>query len=434
MEIQTVSQASCGAPDLRLGDLFVPQSGPQASQGRQAGSLTLDARFAQRQVESLAATGQLPDTLFAGAWLLLQSRWLGPLWPALHEARRATVTVAFDATETAGAWLAELDTSRRAAPWAAETSRTEAPASLWLRDDVGPAEADAPVRLWLSGTIAPDAPLRLHMDAAASLMDAASLEQLLAALADTASDLLDRPDAVLNDIRTLPASDLDAQLTAWNTAPAPVDRALTVTGMFSRQVAASRDAIALAHGEAAMTYGELDRQSSDLAHALQDAGVRSGDNVGLLLDRSMPAVVAQLGILKAGAAYVPVPVDFPAERIAYMLDEAAAHHVITTQAHTTSCPPHKPFFCSTMPSATQIAVLGMRPPSTPNRSPTSCTPRARPACPRASRSATAPSCGWSSASTTSRSRRASACCMRRRSPSMRPRSKSGARCSMAAAA
>ncbi|MGJ7552415.1 amino acid adenylation domain-containing protein [Variovorax sp. RB3P1] len=325
MEIQTVSTAHRAAPDLLLGELFVPRvhaGAANAPDARHAASLTLAPS---------PASGLLPDTLFAGAWLLLQARWLGSLWPVLHEAgstHRGAITVAYDATRAAGDWLSELDTARRAA--ADSSPAPHQSHALWLREDIGTAytSADAVLRLRFDAARA-----CLHVDAAASLMDADALAPLLAALADTAADLQARPDAALGDIRTLPRADSADQLTTWNTAVSPLDRSLTVTGMFSLQAKAAPHAVALAEGDMRMSYAELDTRSDELAHRLQRLGVRSGDAVGLLLDRSMAAIVALLGILKAGAAYVPVPTDFPAERIAYMLGEARAHHVLTTQAH-----------------------------------------------------------------------------------------------------
>ncbi|KQX21963.1 type I polyketide synthase [Variovorax sp. Root434] len=334
MEIRSVSQPQESSPGLALEDLFVPRCKPEGPAGGCTGSLALEPGFARRWSQWLAATGQLPDALFAGAWLLLQSRWLGSLWPVLHEAgvapARCSTTVAFDATKAAGTWLAELDLARRAASQSPQPIAP--PDSLWLRGEV---DADAPVRLRFDAASA-----LLHIDAATGSMDAAAIEQLLAALADTAQDLLERPDAALDDIRTLPRTDRADQLAAWNIALAPVDPATTVTGVFSRQAAATPDAIAIAQGDAQMSYGELDRRSDELARRLQCLGVRSGDGVGLLLDRSMAAIVAQLGILKAGGAYVPVPTDFPPERIAYMLGEARAHHVLTMQAHHHLVPLH----------------------------------------------------------------------------------------------
>ncbi len=331
MEIQTVSTAQREAPDLVLGDLFVvrghPSASPAASPARHSGALRLALP---------AAVGLLPDTLLAGAWLLLQSRWLGTLWPVLHEAGRSrhwSTTVAYDATRAAGDWLGELDIARRAAP---ESVREAGQAqSLWLREDSTSShtENNTPLRLHFDAAQA-----CLHIDAAASLMDAESLHALLAALADTAADLLARPDAPLSDIRTLARTDSRHQLTDWNAPVSPPDRALTVPGVFTRQAKATPDAIALAEGDVLMRYAELDARSDELAHRLQRLGVRSGDAVGMLLERSMAAVVAQLGILKAGAAYVPVPTDFPPERIAYMLGEARAHHVVTTQAHHAQVP------------------------------------------------------------------------------------------------
>jgi amino acid adenylation domain-containing protein len=335
MEIQTVLPSRVSAPDLLLGDLFVPRANPDSPNARHTSNLPTGLA---------AAPHLLPDTPFAGAWLLLQSRWLGTLWPTLEEAslspnashgrtQRLSTTAAYDATRAAGDWLAELDQARRVS--AEAPLSTQRPDVLWLRQDIDTAYGtDAALRLRF------DAPSAcLHIDSAVSLLDAAALGALLAAIADTAADLLARPDAALGDIRTLPRADSDTQLAAWNTAVSPLDRSLTVTGLFRQQTQAAPEATAVAEGELRMSYAELDQRSDELAHRLQRLGVRGGDSVGLLLDRSMAAVVAMLGILKAGAAYVPVPTDFPSERIAYMLGETHAHHVLTEQAHHHLVPP-----------------------------------------------------------------------------------------------
>ncbi|WP_443305148.1 amino acid adenylation domain-containing protein [Variovorax sp. CCNWLW235] len=287
-----------------------------------------------------AAAGQLPDTPFAAAWLLLQARWLGAQQVVLHEAsahpsqaaaRHTTLAETFDPAQPASAWLAMLDQKRRQAAEALEADTPESsPSCLWLRGEAVAPSLQAPLHLWLNA--ASDTPC-LHADAAAGLLDAASIEQLLASIADTAADLLSRPDAPLGDIRTLPPADREQQLVAWNTPLAPLDRQLNAAQMFSRQAAATPDAPALAEGDAQMSYSELECRSGQLAQRLQQMGVQTGDAVGLLLDRSMAAVVAQLGVLKAGAAYVPVPTDFPAERIAYMLAEANAQLTIAAPAH-----------------------------------------------------------------------------------------------------
>ncbi|WP_295981359.1 polyketide synthase [uncultured Variovorax sp.] len=300
----------------------MPRSNSKGPGGRHAGAAALPSGLLGAWARWHADSGQLPDTLFAAAWLLLQSRWLGIAHPVLQEPGRAAVSVAFDAASSASAWLAAVDASRREASM--QAGAATAVHSLWLHDEAQ--DADAPLRLRFDTATA-----SLHLDAAASLMDLPAVDRLLATLADTAADLLERPNAALGDIRTQPAADRADQLHAWNKALAPVDIELTVPAVFARQAETAPDAIAIAQGDATMSYGELDRLSSDLAQRLQRLGVQPGDGVGMLLERSTQAIVAQLGILKAGAAYVPVPTDYPSERIAYMLAEAGAHHVITTQ-------------------------------------------------------------------------------------------------------
>jgi amino acid adenylation domain-containing protein len=76
--------------------------------------------------------------------------------------------------------------------------------------------------------------------------------------------------------------------------------------------------VAVVDGERRLTYGELDEQSWRLAHLLVDVGVKRGDRIGIYLDKSLEAVVAIYGVLKAGAAYVPFDPRAPVARLAYM--------------------------------------------------------------------------------------------------------------------
>ena len=79
-----------------------------------------------------------------------------------------------------------------------------------------------------------------------------------------------------------------------------------------------------------LSYAELDRASSRLAHALIDHGVRPGDRIGLLLEKSLEAVIALYGALKAGAAYVPLDDQAPARRLAYIARDAGIRCLVSS--------------------------------------------------------------------------------------------------------
>ena len=107
---------------------------------------------------------------------------------------------------------------------------------------------------------------------------------------------------------------------------------------FAQQVARTPEAIALIFGGLHISYAELDRQSDQLAVALQARGVASEILVAVCLDRSPLLVLALLAILKAGGAYVPLDPAYPAERLAFMLQDAQVNLLLTHTSLRTNLP------------------------------------------------------------------------------------------------
>jgi non-ribosomal peptide synthetase-like protein len=92
------------------------------------------------------------------------------------------------------------------------------------------------------------------------------------------------------------------------------------------------ESIAVVCGQSRLTYLELDRRANQLAHLLLERGVEQGQPIGLLLERSLETYVALLGVLKAGAAFVPLDPSLPADRVAFMAQDAGLQDVVTTSA------------------------------------------------------------------------------------------------------
>ena len=106
--------------------------------------------------------------------------------------------------------------------------------------------------------------------------------------------------------------------------------AVSIPALFAAQVARTPGAVALSCEGVSMTYRELEEAANRVAHLLADRGVGPGGCVALLSERSARAVVAILGVLKTGAAYVPIDPGWPAARIGFMLADAAPTVAVTT--------------------------------------------------------------------------------------------------------
>ncbi len=98
---------------------------------------------------------------------------------------------------------------------------------------------------------------------------------------------------------------------------------VSIPGLFAAQVARTPGAVAVCCAGGSLSYGELDEASNRLAHVLIERGAGPGESVAVVFSRSAEAIVAILGVLKSGAAYVPIDPGLPAARVEFMLADAA---------------------------------------------------------------------------------------------------------------
>ncbi|HEY0700833.1 MAG TPA: amino acid adenylation domain-containing protein, partial [Micromonospora sp.] len=135
----------------------------------------------------------------------------------------------------------------------------------------------------------------------------------------------------LSELPVLPA-DERARLTAWGTGTRPQLPEVNLPDFVGARFAEYADRIAVADESTELSYAELDRRANQLAHHLRSLGVGRGDRVALFAERSCEVQVALLGVLRAGAAYVPIDTDFPTDRVAFILADSGATVVLTQDA------------------------------------------------------------------------------------------------------
>ncbi|MFB6977276.1 amino acid adenylation domain-containing protein [Streptomyces scopuliridis] len=138
------------------------------------------------------------------------------------------------------------------------------------------------------------------------------------------------PSCPVGRLDLLAANERDEILHARNDTG--TERPRTLPELFAARVHQAPAAPAVIFEDTTLSYAELDRRANQLAHRLVAAGARPEQFVALALPRSADLAVAVLAVHKAGAAYLPVDPDYPADRIAYMLDDARPRIVLTTAA------------------------------------------------------------------------------------------------------
>jgi amino acid adenylation domain-containing protein len=165
------------------------------------------------------------------------------------------------------------------------------------------------------------------------LFDGTTVERLALHCSHLLASAAADPDRRLSDLPLLSEAERAELLVQWN------DTRLEVPGpeaciheLVQAQAERTPDRIAVVDGEAALTYRELEDRASRLAHRLLRLGVRPGDRVGICVERSLAMLCSLVGVLKAGAAYVPLDPAYPQARLEAMLEDSGAAALVASVA------------------------------------------------------------------------------------------------------
>ncbi|MGH8083564.1 MAG: condensation domain-containing protein, partial [Lysobacter sp.] len=171
----------------------------------------------------------------------------------------------------------------------------------------------------------------------ADFFDPWLIEQMMRHFVRLLQAIAEQPAANIDDVALLD-QDERQQLLDWNDTDAAYPSEKTVQQLFEEQAARAPDAIAVNCGDERLSYGELNRRANRLAHYLRERGIAPQERVALCLDRSVGMIVAMLGVVKAGAAYVPIDPDYPEDRVRFMLEDAGCRFVLSTASRAAALP------------------------------------------------------------------------------------------------
>ncbi|GAA1418182.1 hypothetical protein GCM10009601_13380 [Streptomyces thermospinosisporus] len=192
-------------------------------------------------------------------------------------------------------------------------------------------ELDAPQRdfdpLDLSFEVSPaDGQVRVRYSSA--LFDETTAARLADRLTVLLAGAAESPGSAITALPLLTDGEFEQVVHGWNDTAREVPVA-TFPELYAAQVAARPDAVAVIDEDGSVTYRELDEQANRIAHHLIELGAGRDHLIGLCTERSRDMAAGLLGIMKAGAAYLPLDPAYPADRLAYMLRDSGARLVVT---------------------------------------------------------------------------------------------------------
>lgn len=161
------------------------------------------------------------------------------------------------------------------------------------------------------------------------LFDADTIESMEGHFRTLLESLVADPQQRLENLAMLTPTERHRLLREWNSTAVAYPQGALLHGLFEAQAKRTPHAVAVVADKQCLSFEALNRQANQLAHHLRSLGVGPDVSVGICLERGIPMVVAVLGVLKAGGAYLPLAPDYPQHRLAFMLADAGAPVLLT---------------------------------------------------------------------------------------------------------
>ncbi|MEH2112703.1 non-ribosomal peptide synthetase [Nostoc sp.] len=171
--------------------------------------------------------------------------------------------------------------------------------------------------------------------------DSATITQMLGHFQTLLESIVSNPEQRICDLQLLTPSEVKQLLIEWNDTKIDYSEDKCIHQLFEEQVERTPDAVAVLFENQQLTYRELNNRANQLAHYLQQLGVKSEVLVGICVERSLDMVIGLLAILKAGGAYIPIDPNYPQERIAFILEDTQAAILLTQASLLETIPQHK---------------------------------------------------------------------------------------------
>lgn len=195
--------------------------------------------------------------------------------------------------------------------------------------DPGTSRFDLELHLWQSST-----GLNGQLIYSSDLFDRSTIARFVDHFQTLLAGMVAAPTSRIADLPILTSAEAQQLLVEWNqTQHGHLDGC--IHEWFAAQAAAHPSVIAAVQGTESLTYQELNQRSNQLAHYLCNLGIAPHELVGLCVDRSLDLLIGILGILKAGAAYLPLDPHYPPERLKFMLEDAQVSTLLTHTAIAT---------------------------------------------------------------------------------------------------
>ncbi|MCF0125945.1 MAG: amino acid adenylation domain-containing protein [Clostridia bacterium] len=156
------------------------------------------------------------------------------------------------------------------------------------------------------------------------------------------NQIVANPDIDCNKIDIVTPAEKDLILNVFNNTATDYPRDKSIVDLFEEIVEQYPDNIAVSFDGQELTYRELNEKANSLAHILIEKDVKTEDVVGIYLDKSLEMIIAVLAIIKVGAAYLPIDIDYPADRISYMLENSNCNIILTKNVEIPSDLLNKP--------------------------------------------------------------------------------------------